>query len=506
MIESTALRSEHLHMFLASCAIHITYFYLIKSLVPSIGKDRRRLSWVLTLTTAIIVSIAGPMNTFHTLRTIFSDPVPYTMYASSPASINNFNNNAVVASKLFRYDITFPSDFDSSASAQQGNRKGQDSIIVTLDPSLIIQKQPSEDQSHLESSTRSEKTLDQKKQVTIKIDTQADDVRARIKFYEAIDAPYLSSSSSRTNWRTISPSSFWHSVRHSRWFFDLRFTPSDSPVSQATVIFFACYLVLDIVLGSVHYRERISILTGWFHHIMYMGICYYTIVTGQAHIFASFMIIEIPTIIMGFGFLHKAFRKDILFGLSFLAFRIVFDFVLTHEMIMNRPSMSAATKAILLFKSAMNFKFFLDWISQQTRLRKNSSGDERTVDAVETTTKSISISSKNMAKVNAGKNSGISGSKGIVSNIYNDQTSQEVLRPQEQQQQQHWLSSSKRGKWRLDSNKEEPYATAVSFSILASTSSRSMTSRTNIKSQDARARAVSDMMENHTLADMITVH
>lgn len=63
-------------------------------------------------------------------------------------------------------------------------------------------------------------------------------------------------------------------------------------------------------------------------------------------------------------------RCDMLFGASFVLFRILWDFCLTHEYVVNRPETQIVTKVILIFKSVMNFKFFIDWIKQQIRLWK----------------------------------------------------------------------------------------------------------------------------------------
>lgn len=75
---------------------------------------------------------------------------------------------------------------------------------------------------------------------------------------------------------------------------------------------------------------------------------------------------------MGLGHLHKPLRHDLVFGGLFIAFRILFDFALTHELINNRPEMGSLTKGFLLFKSAMHAKFLVDWINQQRRLRRKA--------------------------------------------------------------------------------------------------------------------------------------
>lgn len=73
---------------------------------------------------------------------------------------------------------------------------------------------------------------------------------------------------------------------------------------------------------------------------------------------------------MGLGNLHKPLRHDLVFGGLFIAFRILFDFALTHELLNNQPEMGSLTKGFQLFKSVMHAKFLADWISQQRRLRR----------------------------------------------------------------------------------------------------------------------------------------
>lgn len=72
---------------------------------------------------------------------------------------------------------------------------------------------------------------------------------------------------------------------------------------------------------------------------------------------------------MGLGFIYEPLRCDILFGVSFVIFRILWDSCITHEIVMIRPETQTATKVILIFTSAMNFKFFIDWVKQQIRLK-----------------------------------------------------------------------------------------------------------------------------------------
>ncbi|KAF9359854.1 hypothetical protein BGX26_011231 [Mortierella sp. AD094] len=434
-----ALTSEHFHMFIISCGIHLTYFYLIKTFVPFIGKDRRRLSWVLTLATALIVSVLGPYATFSNIRTVFSEPIPYEMY--NPYAVEGLH-------QVQRYDISF--------------RPSANPLMQWQDQTW-------------NSSFLSEKN------------EEGVSTTEYIAFYKAYDAMYDSSPS------------VWHSLRHSRWFFDLRFTPSDSSITQAAVIFFACYLILDMACGALHYRERVSILTGWFHHAMYTGICYYTLITGESHTFTSFMVIEVPTFIMGLGFLHKPLRNDMLFGSTFILFRILFDFALTHEMIMNRPELTAITRVILLFKSSMNFKFLIDWINQQIRLRRKRASAPAAV-MCETGAHTMEVKSGLDITLSASsvplKLSPSKSGNGITTLVYQPQQ-----KAQRQQSQQGKLQNPQKGKRRVSNGMLTESTSDSSSPIMSSPTN----SRHVFRNRNTRART-GGMLDDQPLPEMITAH
>ncbi|KAF9175586.1 hypothetical protein BGX20_003589 [Mortierella sp. AD010] len=424
-----ALTSEHLHMFIISCGIHLAYFYLIKTFVPFIGKDRKRLSWVLTLATALTVSILGPYATFGNIRTVFSEPIPYEMY--NPYAVEGLR-------QVQRYDVLFQLPANSLTQWQD----------QTWNSNCLPEQTE-------ESETTTEYVM----------------------FYKAYDAMYNS------------PPTVWHSLRHFRWFFDLRHTPSDSPIAQAAVIFFGCYLILDMACGALHYRERVTILTGWFHHTMYTGICYYTLITGESHTFASFLVIEVPTFFMGLGFLHKPLRNDLLFGLTFILFRILFDFALTHEMVMNRAGLTTISRIILLFKSCMNFKFLIDWINQQIRLRREKAS---TLTAVmcETGVQATEVKSR-LDITSPYKNE-----KGITVHIC-------------QHQRQVQSQQSKQGRLQNPQNVKRRVSNGMLTECISDSSSPIMSSPTNsrrvFRNRNTRARA-GGMLDDQSLLVVIAAH
>ncbi|GJJ71301.1 hypothetical protein EMPS_03651 [Entomortierella parvispora] len=298
---------------LVCLAFHFSCFFIAKTFIPFFGKDRRNLSWVLTLVNAIVISIGGFYAlTLHT-RTIVSSQIPYESYSSSPGS------------GFYRYDIAYtPTNLQKLPIA--GALEGLD--YVTLDPSLMELHSEAQDQVSL--------------------------TRARAAFYREYD-------------RARSAMPWYHRVI----FFDTRFQPADSPTGQFLVTFLAMYLITDLLCGIRYYKEKISFLAGWVHHINYIAISYYACVVGkESHSIACVLVIEVPTVVIGLGFLNKRLRNDMLFGATYMILRILFDFALMHDYIFGRPSMGLSSKMIGCYKSLLHVKFFYDWVQQQIRLRK----------------------------------------------------------------------------------------------------------------------------------------
>ncbi|KAG7441531.1 uncharacterized protein BT62DRAFT_482831 [Guyanagaster necrorhizus] len=92
--------------------------------------------------------------------------------------------------------------------------------------------------------------------------------------------------------------------------------------------FFQAYLVCDLITGTVYYRSQISIMTGWFHHILYIIIVEIAIRRSFAHVFCLCCIMEFPTFILGLGSLYPSLRSDVFFALSFFATRIALHIML----------------------------------------------------------------------------------------------------------------------------------------------------------------------------------
>ncbi|KAI8076409.1 uncharacterized protein B0P05DRAFT_545763 [Gilbertella persicaria] len=88
--------------------------------------------------------------------------------------------------------------------------------------------------------------------------------------------------------------------------------------------FFMTFLVMDLCIGVMFYRNKIELLTGWIHHITYLGTLTWAIYQQYTSVFVMMCCLELPTFILALGSVRSQLRRDYLFALSFLCTRIVF--------------------------------------------------------------------------------------------------------------------------------------------------------------------------------------
>lgn len=98
---------------------------------------------------------------------------------------------------------------------------------------------------------------------------------------------------------------------------------------------FVCSNVLDLGIGSVFYPKQIDLLSGWVHHCVYIWVIYNVIQYGASNGFAFSLIEEVPTFIKALGSIYPSLRSDIVFGITFFAFRIVFQVYYTYQLFIN---------------------------------------------------------------------------------------------------------------------------------------------------------------------------
>jgi hypothetical protein len=83
------------------------------------------------------------------------------------------------------------------------------------------------------------------------------------------------------------------------------------------------YLVLDLSLGSRYYRHRITWVTGWLHHSLYIVLLTWFLKCRIPSFFVAASVQEIPTVILAVGAIRPTWRSDRLFAMSFFSLRLV---------------------------------------------------------------------------------------------------------------------------------------------------------------------------------------
>lgn len=111
---------------------------------------------------------------------------------------------------------------------------------------------------------------------------------------------------------------FWQSG----W--DMTQLSTDSNFHTALVCFFISYLFLDLFLGSIYYRHRITLVTGWIHHPLYIGILFWLLRSRSSSFFSANGLLELPTLVLALGSFRDKWRCDLLFASSFFVLRLVF--------------------------------------------------------------------------------------------------------------------------------------------------------------------------------------
>lgn len=105
--------------------------------------------------------------------------------------------------------------------------------------------------------------------------------------------------------------------------FDMHTLSLNTQHDIALVCFFQMYLVLDLTLGRRYYRHRITWVTGWLHHSLYLVLLTWFLKCRIPSFFVAASVLEIPTVILAIGAIRPLWRSDRLFAASFFSLRLV---------------------------------------------------------------------------------------------------------------------------------------------------------------------------------------
>lgn len=180
----------------------------------------------------------------------------------------------------------------------------------------------------------------------------------------------------------------------------LRNFPQESDVAVAYSAYFVSYLICDLVLGVIHYRAYLDLLSGWFHHLGYLGVvsnatlqrnvstlfAIGTPIEGKfpfairvlaqtkktivshlpsAHVLWTLDISIVSTIFLATGHIFPHLRSDVLFAASFFLVRIVYPIIILPELYLNveaRLCWKVAVMALLI-----HIHWFHKFVQQQIR-------------------------------------------------------------------------------------------------------------------------------------------
>lgn len=243
------------HKFVLLLLIHFTYFHTFRALSPSIRNDKKRLSWVLTWVATSVLSIMSLMAVYNSCRTVLHTRVPYEMY----------NRIDPVTGFVFRrYDAVFPPRLYSGIYS-----------MASLDMQIQEQDLRSREICLEFTPTFVSLAISGNTTTTKACCTQGQFQSVMYTFYHHVDSTfYAPKSSPKASYPPWSFAAFFGRFHiPPRLFFDATFSPVRDALTEWAVLILASYLVMDLSMGQIYYRERITFVGGYVHHSMYLYIC-----------------------------------------------------------------------------------------------------------------------------------------------------------------------------------------------------------------------------------------
>ena len=168
----------------------------------------------------------------------------------------------------------------------------------------------------------------------------------------------------------IAPCSFPY-VRDYFWNWDEAANFTADPLSRFLVTFFLTFLVMDIVRCQLHYKNEMGFVEGWFHHSCYLGFFGWLLYEGWTVGILTTMPLEVPTVVLATGRVFPGLRQDLLFGISFLIFRIVYHSFLLYRWyhMVSPPTRLWPYPAFILL---LHFYWFHGWVKGQLKRTKSA--------------------------------------------------------------------------------------------------------------------------------------
>jgi hypothetical protein len=148
-------------------------------------------------------------------------------------------------------------------------------------------------------------------------------------------------------------------------------------VSVLICISFGIATLLDLIFGLIFYSEYVQLLSGWFHHTVFIWLMYFMITTDglfiSTHapftpIFVMSLIQELPTFILALGSIFPQYRSDLGFGFTFFILRILHHAYFFY--FSWRGNAFAPIKGMYILTISMHINWFYGWITKYRKYSK----------------------------------------------------------------------------------------------------------------------------------------
>lgn len=119
------------------------------------------------------------------------------------------------------------------------------------------------------------------------------------------------------------------------WTYDYIY--SETFVSRCVLLFFLASNIMDLLLGFYHYPKFLDPFSTIAHHTFYIS---FILVLLSQHYSRGFMLcffMEIPTFVLSLGTIWPQLRSDTLFGVSFIATRLLYNLFLARALYLISP-------------------------------------------------------------------------------------------------------------------------------------------------------------------------
>lgn len=161
---------------------------------------------------------------------------------------------------------------------------------------------------------------------------------------------------------------------------DISFYTKLDDFSVLASLWFGLACFFDLFFGVLFYRETLSILTCYVHHIVFMwimlagttGYGIFLTCTPFAPSFVYMLIEEVPTFLLALGSVYPQFRTDYGFGSTFFLLRLVYHFYHLTYAVKNKVE----TVVIVLYtlSGLLHLNWFYGWVRMMLKPKKASKG------------------------------------------------------------------------------------------------------------------------------------